>query len=576
MANAPSRPPNLLSPAKRPRNTVIAPFIRFLRKVKGLLVAQKLPRIAQKTCELYLEGSNAALQARCQRVLQTRLSLNPKQLYRFFHTSIGELLLDWVERFFKWPSHHNPKQSLRELLVQMAADPAGLSLLSALRHFPETLQFNLDQLLFTAKRVEWLIEATRIATETIHQLSKAEAQLIPAQHFATLPDLRTVGEFAVQRSHLTLSGRRRDDCLEEDTCPLEVICYEPDPWPLQPVPVIVQSHGLASKPDGVDLYARHLASYGYFVVTPQHPGSDVEQIRRMLSGDRAEVFKLSTFIDRPLDISYLLDQLAQGFGSAWAGKLNLERVGIMGHFFGAYTAFALAGATIHFKRLEQACGLPTPDPNFSMLLQCQALVLPRQLYQLQDHRIQAILCLDSVGSEIFGTTGLAQIQVPVMLIAGEHDMVAPLVLEQIRIFQGLTGFNQYLALVRGKSHIRDLQRFVSDLNLEIDWSPQSVSATGTNALVDAPIKALSIAFFDRYLKPEKRDIEAYLSADYAAYLSHSPDALGLISEKSKATLDKKLQCLDSQWMAEFSSPTVTAKNVRRDKSNTANQTAKQA
>lgn len=539
-------------PSKQTRNTVITSFVKFLRRVIGLLTIPKLPHVARKTCEIYLEGTNTDLQAKCRRVLQTRLRLSPKQLHHFFDTSMGALLLEWFEGFLQWPDHHNPKQALKELLQQMATDPEGLSLLSALRHCPETLQLNLDHLLLTAKRVKWLMEATQVTADTIHRLAIAETQHIPTEQFAALPDLRTVGEYEVRQSHLTLPGRRQATHPEDKPRSLKVVCYEPHPWPSQPTPVIVQSHGLASSPEDVDLYACHLASYGYFVVAPQHPGSDVQQVRRMLAGNTPEVFKFSAFIDRPLDISYLLDELGQIEGRSWTDRLNLEQVGIMGYSFGAYISFALAGAALHFKGLERACGLPIRDPNLSLLLQCQALVLPQQHYPLRDTPIQAIFSLDSVGSEAFGTVGLAQIQVPVMLVVGFDDVVAPLILEQIRIFQGLKGLHQYLVLMPGKSHIRDMQRFARALDLKMDWTPQSVSSPEKVAFVDDSIKALSVAFLGQHLQPQQADTP-YLSADYATYLSQPPYALWLISEKSQTALDEALRALDEEQIGEFPS-----------------------
>lgn len=53
-------------------------------------------------------------------------------------------------------------------------------------------------------------------------------------------------------------------------------------------------------------------------------------------------------IDRPADVSHLLDRLADGtlpLPAGFPGQPDLARVGHTGHSFGAYTAHALAGAT---------------------------------------------------------------------------------------------------------------------------------------------------------------------------------------------------------------------------------------
>ena len=192
----------------------------------------------------------------------------------------------------------------------------------------------------------------------------------------------------------------------------------------------------------------------------------------MLSGKEVEIFELSEFIDRPLLISAILDELEIQNQEQWDGKLNTKSIGFMGTSFGAYTGLMLAGAKINFDRLEMACNPLDEKPNMSMLLQCEALKLPRQSYHLQDDRIQALFCLDSFGSEIFGELGVKSLQIPTMLVAGSHDFVAPLLFEQIRLFQWLQNTANYLVLMKGKSHMPDFDLFTRTINLE--WKTNSL------------------------------------------------------------------------------------------------------
>ena len=53
-------------------------------------------------------------------------------------------------------------------------------------------------------------------------------------------------------------------------------------------------------------------------------------------------------VDRPADITYVLDQLAAGaldLPAQFGGEPDLDRVGHTGHSFGAYTSHAVGGAT---------------------------------------------------------------------------------------------------------------------------------------------------------------------------------------------------------------------------------------
>jgi predicted dienelactone hydrolase len=533
---------------------------RVLQRLQKFLEAQQLPYAAHQACNLYLGKTAKVHQANCRRVLQTRLILNPRQLHSFFHTSLGTDLLIWAEQFFQMRSPENDESDLRSFLLQMAAEPEGVSLLSFLRR-SDTIQLNLDQLLFMAEQLHRVLETAEQILEMIGERSAAEAaeaHLKEHFDFATLTDIRYPGSFDVQQYLLEwevsaappmgLAQNRQIQNFPQiqnfsqsgDRFQQKMYCYQPIPLEAN-TPVIVQSHGLAASAEDLASYAEHLASYGYFVVALQHPGSDAPQVRNMLAGEAAEVFERSEFLDRPHNISQLLDELERHNLEKFAGKLNLKQVGVMGYSFGAYTAFALAGATIHFDSLEQACHFPSRSPNLSLLLQCQALGLSRQDYSLRDRRVGAILAIDSIGSSIFGD-GMQKIQIPVLLIAGSQDTTAPLGLEQIRIFKGLSSPHSYLVLMRGKSHIQDMQRLVDNLNLQVKVFPQtSVSKV---LPFEEYIKALSVAFFNQFLSIQDRSIPP-LRADYAAYISQPPFDLWLISQASGDELQQRLRTIET-------------------------------
>lgn len=531
-------------------------LLKFLRRSQGFLAAQTLPHLADKACKIYLGEAHQAHQARCRRILKSTLELDPIQLHRFFHTALGEMLLSWGERFFHLPDHSDDearKQALKTLLLQMAADPEGLSLLSFMRR-PDTLKFNLDQVLLTAKRVDLLVKETAATLDILRSLAASEAEASPNCDFSQWPDLRQPGPFDIVQYTLLLD-RTGKPASAEVSQPLQVLCYQPQPWPTQPVPVVIQSHGLASSPEDLELYARHLTSHGYFVAAPWHSGSDVRQVRSMLEGKSHDIFKVQEFIDRPLDISYLLDQLEQRNETQFDSRLDLGAVGVMGYSFGAYTAFALAGASIHFESLEQACRFPWDNPNLSLLLQCQALGLPRQAYCLQDSRIRAIVSLDAVGSEVFGTHGMSDIQTPVLLLASSHDIAAPLVFEQVHLFERLTIPHRYLAVMQGKAHIRNLQRLTESLNLQVKVLPPR-PAVFNEMPFDHYINALSLAFFGQHLMPDQiksdqmgsdQKASLELTARYANTLSQDPYQLWLVSAQSSQALAEQLQ----GWMGEM-------------------------
>ena len=110
--------------------------------------------------------------------------------------------------------------------------------------------------------------------------------------------------------------------------------------------------------------AEHLASYGFAVAVLEHPGSNAKRFQEYFAG-LASPPEPEEFINRPLDIKYLLDELQRLEKSdpTLHGKLNFQQVGAIVQFFGGYTVLTLAGAKINFEQLRQDC-----NPNFSSLI----------------------------------------------------------------------------------------------------------------------------------------------------------------------------------------------------------------
>lgn len=535
-----SQPQNL-----RSRRRTLQQFkllsLQFLKRAKGFIEAQKLPYVANKTCEVYLGKADKTWQVRCRRVLQTRLELDPAQLHHFFQTSLGSRLLNWCEQFVQLPNA--AKSNLKDLLLEMAADAEGLSLLSFYRRIPDHFQLNLRQLLLTAGQVEALLNKTHQTVAVIRDLSLQAAQQQTDVDFAALTDIRQPGPFEVKQFSRQFDARPEGD--RTVSYPLAAVCYQPVPWPDGRVPVVVQSHGLASCPEDLEVYAQHLASYGYFVVAPYHAGSHAEHARSMLIGQSSEVFHPTEFVERPRSISQLLDELEQCNAEQFEGKLNLEAVGIMGHSFGTYTAFALAGATLNFTALAPTCQELAQQLNLSLLLQCEALNLAPINEDLGDRRVQAIICVDSVGSQLFGAQGVGTIQVPVFCIAGNEDTAAPFVLEQIQLFQHLKTSYHYLALMQGKSHVQDWQRLVRNLELAIEMRPALPATPKTQPFEDY-MKALSLAFLNQHLAPGMVSIPT-ICASYAAYISHDSFPVWVIDRESTVDLKRELQDLNLNY-----------------------------
>jgi predicted dienelactone hydrolase len=117
-----------------------------------------------------------------------------------------------------------------------------------------------------------------------------------------------------------------------------------------PFPVIVFSHGLGGSREGYEYLGRCWASHGYVSVHLQHPGSDStvwgnSPMTEAMPNLRKAAANLDNAANRPLDVSFAIDQLEKLNleDSPLKGRLDLARVGMAGHSFGAFTTLAIAG-----------------------------------------------------------------------------------------------------------------------------------------------------------------------------------------------------------------------------------------
>lgn len=134
-----------------------------------------------------------------------------------------------------------------------------------------------------------------------------------------------------------------------------------------PRPIVIFSHGLGGNRDAAVFLMRHLASWGYVAVNLQHPGSD-ESIWRGKDdpvGAIREWFKdrrnlAETTQARFGDLSFAIDELARMAASdpTFKGRLNLDRIGMSGHSFGAISTLAAAGQMMGPKAFERSFAEP--------------------------------------------------------------------------------------------------------------------------------------------------------------------------------------------------------------------------
>jgi dienelactone hydrolase len=112
-------------------------------------------------------------------------------------------------------------------------------------------------------------------------------------------------------------------------------------------PTILFSHGLGGSRGGGAEWGEHWASHGFAVIHVQHPGSDESLWKDRPVGERMAGLRsgvnFTQFLARIADIKFAVSELSrrQAAGDALAARVDLDRLGMSGHSFGAVTTLYL-------------------------------------------------------------------------------------------------------------------------------------------------------------------------------------------------------------------------------------------
>jgi predicted dienelactone hydrolase len=499
-----------------------SPFGEFYIKVDDLetLVQQKkvTPELAYFTKKLNPEAVQ-----KIDDLLSVPLELNSIAIYKFAHSSVGEEMLKNFGKAIKAEPNRNGFYPLRSAIVQSALDPEGLTVINILRKFPlETIYLDLDTILeFVDRGKEYLQDRTNID----RTFFPAVTNNFTTKNLNYFQDIRKQGKFSSTKTTFSFDNPHRQASSKFDL-------YLPKSD--RSVPVIIISHGLASDRRTFAYLGKHLVSYGFAVVIIEHIDTSLTTFDRILSG-LERLPEATTFIDRPLDVKYVLDKLTQlsQNNPQLKGKLDLQQIGGIGQSLGANTVLTLAGAQLPQNSMATECQEDNDRDVFldlSSLAKCTFDRLPPPNYSLQDKRIKAVLAINSLG-KLFGQEGMSKIKVPTMLVSGVNDLITPSVPEQMLPFTWLKTPSKYLVLVHQGTHFSFLEKGIGVL-------PVPDNLVGPDSRLAHPIlKALSTAFFKTYLARDARYLP-YLDNAYFNKIDTKPFALSIIRWLDKTQLEK--------------------------------------
>jgi predicted dienelactone hydrolase len=197
----------------------------------------------------------------------------------------------------------------------------------------------------------------------------------------------------------------------------------------KPYPLVVFSHGYALSPIVYSTLVEHYASRGYVVLASEH--------NETFDGSLTGFWK--ALIDRPVDIHRTIDYAERLTkpGAPLAGMIDLDKIAVVGHSYGGYTALAAGGARFDFAAYKTRCAaLSADDPrNFfcgpvvpkesDMATRAGLDKVPSGLWPSSgDPRVKAVISMAG-DAYLFDQRGLAKLKVPVMAMGGTVDEGTP-------------------------------------------------------------------------------------------------------------------------------------------------------
>jgi predicted dienelactone hydrolase len=250
--------------------------------------------------------------------------------------------------------------------------------------------------------------------------------------------------------------------------------------------LIVISHGAGGLSLNHRDLAMALASHGYVVVAPAHP-----------RGENNDISGVSVWVGRPNQVSRVVDALLED--AELGVHIEPERIGVVGHSNGGYTALAVAGAKPSPAASVAHCQRHPDDSRFCSYGGAAMREATRKVGDVpdvRDRRVRAIVLM-APNAAPFTDEGLAQVAVPVRLYGAERDDLTLVRYHAERLAKALPPQTEYV-LVKQAGHFSFVASFPGILKLvagEAAQDPEGFDRDAMHEMMNADI----VEFFDRKL-----------------------------------------------------------------------------
>jgi predicted dienelactone hydrolase len=250
--------------------------------------------------------------------------------------------------------------------------------------------------------------------------------------------------------------------------------------------LIVISHGAGGSPLNHRDLAMALASHGYVVAAPKHP-----------RGKGDDISGVGVWVGRPRQVSRLIDTVLED--AQLGSHIQRERIGVVGHSNGGYTALAVAGAKPSPAASIAHCRQHPDDSKFCSYggsATREATQKLGDIPNLRDPRVRAIVLM-APNTAPFTDEALAQVAVSVRVYGAERDDLTLVRYHAGRLAKALPPQTEYV-LVTGAGHFSFIARYPWGLKTVAGEAARDPEGFDRDAMHEVMNREI-VDFFDRKL-----------------------------------------------------------------------------
>src|SRR5262245_11034284 len=251
--------------------------------------------------------------------------------------------------------------------------------------------------------------------------------------------------------------------------------------------VIVVSHGGG----GMALLHRDLAmalaSHGYVVAAPTHP-----------RGKGNDISGVGVWVGRPKQVSRIIDAVMED--GALGSHIERDRIGVVGHSNGGFTALAVAGAPPSTSAVAAHCRQHPDDARFCAFGGAATRDATREVGhvpELRDPRVRSIVLM-APNAAPFTDDALAKVTVPVLVYAAEKDDLTRVPYHAERLARALP--QAECVLVKGAGHFSFIASFPTALKILAGEGARDPNGFDRDAFHEVMNREI-VGFFNRTLRP---------------------------------------------------------------------------